>query len=329
MVSDAVLMKIPYVIGLVVAAVLITVAIEESRISALRLGAKKSERIMPVATVSQEPTEIPGDVVRTKSRPDAIVTTPSKTADTPDESFAKTARKMWDNPAGKSMMNQGAKMAVAMMYQDFIDGLDLSKEEQDYFKNLLGREISDQQELGMKMLGGTDEERKSLGEELKKRASDSDAEIKKFLNSDEDIKAYADYKNHLPERQQLDGIRTAMTTKGVPLDAATEAKLVDAMYRVRTESKAPDLSGPAAMEELSKGNIVETFEKNWEIQQQALRGETAKILNDEQQTAFQDYQTQAKEMQLMGLKMAEQMMDGVIKTPEKKVDFVPPAKEAK
>ena len=74
---------------------------------------------------------------------------------------------MWDNPAGKSMMNQGVKMAVGMMYQDFIDGLDLTKEEGDYFKNLLGKEIGDQQELGMKMLGATAEEQKTLAEEFK------------------------------------------------------------------------------------------------------------------------------------------------------------------
>lgn len=216
-------------------------------------------------------------------------------------------------------------MAVAMMYQDFIDGLNLTKEEGDYFKNLLGKEIGDQQELGMKMLGATEAERLTLAEELKKRASDSDVEIKKFLNSEEDINAYAEYKKHLPEHQQLDGIRTAMTTQGVPLDAETESKLVDAMYRARTESKTPDLSGPSGMAELAKGNIVETYEKSWEIQQQALRAETSKILNEAQLTAFQDYQKQAKEMQLMGLKMAEKMMgkelNGIMQQPEKKVDF--------
>ena len=67
---------------------------------------------------------------------------------------------MWDNPAGKSMMNQGVKMAVAMMYQDFVDGLNLTKEEIDYFKNLLGKEMGDQQELGMKMLGATRKSKK-------------------------------------------------------------------------------------------------------------------------------------------------------------------------
>ena len=304
------IMRTPYALGLVAAAVIITVAIEESRISSLRTALKTEEKTQAPGVVAAASTKSAEEIVspvKTKNRTEAA---PSQAADAPDESFAKTARKMWDNPAGKSMMSQGAKMAVAMMYEDFVTGLHLGKEESDYFKNLLGKEIGDQQELGMKMLGATPEEQKSLTEELKKRGTDTEAEIKKFLNNDEDFKSYTDYKNHLPEHQQLDGIRTAMTTKGVPLDAETETKLVDAMYRARTESKAPDLSGPNAMDEMMKGNLVETYEKNWEVQQQALQTETSKILNEAQMTAFQDYQKQAKEMQLMGLKMAEQMMSG-------------------
>ena len=304
------IMRTPYALGLVAAAVIITVAIEESRIYSLRTAVKTKEKTQAPGVVAAASTKSAEEIVSPVKTKNWTESAPSQAADAPDESFAKTARKMWDNPAGKSMMSQGAKMAVAMMYEDFVTGLHLGKEESDYFKNLLGKEIGDQQELGMKMLGATPEEQKSLAEELKKRGTDTEAEIKKFLNNDEDFKSYTNYKNHLPEHQQLEGIRTAMTTKGVPLDAETETKLVDAMYRARTESKAPDLSGPNAMDEMMKGNIVETFEKSWEVQQQALQTETSKILNAAQMTAFQDYQKQAKEMQLMGLKMAEQMMSG-------------------
>ena len=306
-------MKIPYVIGLVVASVLVTIAIEETRMSSMRQALKAEPPAVVVqapATVAKTSSEAPADPVRTKSRTEPTPVAPANEADSERESLVGTARKMWDNPAGKSMMSQGAKMAVAMMYQEFVDGLNLSKVEEEHFKDLLGKEVSDQQELGMKMLGANEEERKALAGELEKSGKETEADIKKFLNSEEDFKSFTDYKNHLPERQQLDGIRTAMTTKGVPLDADTETQLVDAMYRARTESKAPDLSGSGAMDELAKGNIVETFEKSWDVQQEALRKETSKILNETQMTAFQEYQKQAKEMQLMGLKMAEQMMGG-------------------
>jgi hypothetical protein len=310
-------MKPSYAIGLTAAAVLITVAIEETRISSLRQSLKTAERSPALAanssSTSTTATDESSAPAKTKNRPDVAAGAEPGTG---EESLGTTVRKMWDNPAGKSMMSQGIKITVAMMYEDFIDGLNLTKEETDYLRNLLGKEVGDQQELGMKMLGATPEERNALSEELKKRAAQTESEVKKFLNSDEDFKAFTEYKNHLPERQQLDGIRATMTTKGVPFDADTEAKLVDAMYRARTESNAPDLAGPGAMNELAKGNIVATFEKSWAIQQQALSGEVAKILNEAQLAAFKEYQKQAKEMQLMGLKMAEQMTSG--KTPPAK-----------
>lgn len=314
-------MKTSHAIGLVAASVLITVAVEESRISSMRSGTKVVEKTIVAQTpaaAAKTPVEEAAAPVRTKSqdRPEEAASAAGKENESEEESFAKTARKMWDNPAGKSMMNQGAKMAVAMQYQEFVDGLHLSKEEGEYFKNLLGKEITDQQELGMKMLGGTPEEQKTLTEELKKRGEATQDEIKKFLNSDDDYKSFTDYKNHLPEHQQLDGIRSVMSSKGAPLDAATETKLVDAMYQARTTAKGPDLSGPGAMEEMMKGNITETFEKSWDAQQAALIESAGKILNPTQLAAFQDYQKQAKEMQMMGLKMAEQMMKG--KKEEKK-----------
>jgi hypothetical protein len=308
-------MKTSYAAGLAVAAVLITVAIEESRIASLRAGMKSEEKSTAVPPKTQAIASTGGDAgaaapVRTKNRTEPKPPAAADREASAEESFAKTARKMWENPAGKSMMNQGVKMAVAMMYQDFIDGLNLSKEESDYFKILLGKEMAGQQELGMKMLGATEEERKTLAAELTQRSADAEAEIRKFLNSEEDFKAYNDFKNHLPERQQLDGIRATMSGKGLTLDAETETRLVDAMYRARTESKAPDLSGAAGLNELASGNIVETFEKSWTTQQESLRAEVGKILSEPQMAAFQEYQQQAKEMQLMGLKMAEQMMPG-------------------
>jgi hypothetical protein len=313
-------MKTPYAIGMVAAAVLITVAIEETRIASMRAGIKRENIAAATASTTSATASAPGNdmeiapPVRTKSRPELKPAARAK-PDTPDtesdgESFVKTARRMWDNPAGKSMMNQGVKMAVGMIYQDFIDGLDLNKEEAGYFKNLLGNEMAAQQELGMKMLGATPDEQLALAGELARLEREQQEKIKTFLNSEEDYNQFTDYKSHLPERQQLDGIRATMSSKNVPLDAETEARLVDAMYRARTESKATDLSGPEGIQELMKGNIVETFEKSWASQQESLMAEAVKILNEAQLAAFREHQQQVKEMELMSIKMAEKMMPG-------------------
>jgi hypothetical protein len=309
-------MKPPQVLVLVALAVAMTVAVEEYRISSLRerlavAGVPdQGSRATPELVAASDDGEGP---LKTKSNPEArptasVITPPVIETPIIGKSFASNARKMWENPAAKSMMSQGAKVAVALMYQDFIDGMKLSKEEGDYFKNLLAREVSDQQELGMKMMGASPEERKVLAEALSKRSEDTQQDIKKFLNNEDDFNAFNAYKNRIPERQQLDGIRTAMMAKDVPYDAAVEAKLVDAMYRARTEADAPDLSGPDAMENLANGDLVGNFEKTWSAQQEFLEKETKEFLNPEQLAALKEYREQMKEMQLMQIKMAEQMI---------------------
>ena len=306
-------MKTPYAIGLLVVSVLITVAIEESRIAAIKsaeepVAAAVGKSSALVIASSETPAPDAPPAITKRPRPAAPEPSPSPDPEPDDESFAKTARKMWDNPAGKSMMTQGAKIAVAMMYEDFIVDLDLSKEENDYFKKLLSKEITDQQGIGMKLMSASAEERKELTKEMTQRSEETQEEIKKFLNNEEDYEKFTSYKERLPERQQLDGIRATMTEKGVPLSEETESQLVDAMYRARTESKAPDLQGPEALEQLAEGKLVDSFEQNWESQQEALRAETADLLDETQQAAFQEFQEQMKDMQLMGLKMAEKMM---------------------
>lgn len=306
-------MKTFHIVSLAALAIAVTVFVEEMRISALRKefhAANVADTTNMVAAKiakasgGESAAELPA---RTKNRP-AVDPSVAATAPKPEEdSMAKTVRKMFDNAAGKSMMNQQTKMVVGMMYQDFLSTLSLSDDEQEYFKDLLNKDLSSQQELGMKMMGATPEEQKALVAELEKRKAENKAEIEKFLNNEAYVKAFESYEERMPEHQQVAGIRAVMAGAGEPLDAATEGKLIDAMYRARTESGAPDLSGVNGIDALAKGNITEVFEKGWDAQQEKLREETGGILNDAQQKAFQDYQKQAKEMQLMGLKMAEKM----------------------
>jgi len=302
-------MKTLHAAGLVVAAVAITLAIEESRIAALR------GTTTPVVSSPAEPATAKSDKTRGSHAADpGTAATKSAERSLPatgdDESLGKTVRKMWENPAGKAMMNQGVKMAVAMMYEDFIGSLGLTAEENDYLKTLLGKDIADQQELGLKMMSATPEERTALVKEMETRKKDNEAAIKDFLNSDEDFTRFTDYQNRLPERQQLDGIRAAFAAKQTPLDEATEARLVEAMYQARTTADAPNLTGPDAFTKMADGDLVKTFEQSWEAQEKALMKEAGGILEPAQLSAFQEYRQQLKEMQLMSMKMAEKMMSG-------------------
>ncbi|MCB1133768.1 MAG: hypothetical protein KDN05_21795, partial [Verrucomicrobiae bacterium] len=244
-----------------------------------------------------------------RERPDPVpAEEPKEEGD--DDSMARTVRKMWENPAGKAMMNQGAKFAVAMLYDDFIKTLNLTTEEADYFKQLLGAEISAQQELGMKMMGASPEDRAKLAEELKAKGEENDEAIRKFLNDEEDYQAFSDYKARAPERQQLEGLRATMQAKGIAMEPETETKLVEAMFMARTESDAPDYSGPNAFAELAKGDVEATFEENWAKQDERLMKEVSGFLDPAGVEAVREFRGQMKEMQMMSLKMVRKMMGG-------------------
>ncbi len=307
-------MKISHAIGMMILAVIVTIAIEESRIAGLRAQLQKSEtaeRVAPGRTrPEQDAADRAADLAATRStrvaeRP-APGASPTPSEDAGD--FGKSVRKMWENPAGKSMLNQGVKMAVAMMYEDFIDSLDLTKEEADYFRDLLGAEIANQQEFGMKLMSATAEEREELMKEMERRRVENEEAIKTFLNNEEDHKRFEAYKDRLPERQQMDGLRAAMAGKDASMDGETESRLIEAMHRARKQPDVKDLSGISGMKALADGNMTEVFEKSWETQQAALRKEVSGILNEKQQEAFFEYQEQMKEFQIMSLKMAEKMM---------------------
>jgi hypothetical protein len=123
-------MKTLQAAGLVAAAVAITLAIEESRIAALR--GSLADRSVASPEKSGDAAETGQDAAG-KSTSSSTVPARGKAADrsateatTPgdsegsggDESLGKTVRKMWENPAGKAMMNQGVKMAEKMMSGD-------------------------------------------------------------------------------------------------------------------------------------------------------------------------------------------------------------------
>ncbi|MFC7337020.1 hypothetical protein ACFQY0_07520 [Haloferula chungangensis] len=299
-------MKNSHVAVLVLGSVAVTAGIQE-----WRLGGEKheSEGALRIHADANHPILSSGDGLPERERPlSRSEKHPSDELQEEKEGFSKSLRKMWENPAGKSMMSQGVKMAVAMMYEDYVESLDLSEEEEKHFRDLLGREMMNQQEISMKLMSAKAEERAALVEEMTKRNRESEEDIKTFLNNEEDFEAYQSYKERLPERQQLEGLRATMSAKNAAMDETTESQLIEAMHKARTQPGLADFSGKNAILEVGKGNLSERFEESWESQQAMLRNEVD-FLSEPQKEAFFEYQDQMKEFQMMGVKMTEQMME--------------------
>jgi hypothetical protein len=304
---------------MLVAAIAIVVGIEEWRISGLR---------GEIAKLSEQETAEPGARGTARHMPagDSLAAKPSRSGRAPDaaddddtpappdrddgeESLNKTLRKMVDNPATKAMMNQGVKAMAGMWFKDLVKEFDLNDEEEDYFINLVAGGFAEQQTIGLKMMDTkTDEERKALKEEIETAKRETKESIKEFLNNEEDWQAYQDYEDRLPERQQLDGLRATMAQAGQPLSPEQEGQVVEAMYRARKSgTDSIDWEGSGGMEAMASGNAVELFERDWEANRKKTVDEVSTVLEGEQLDAFGNYLEQAKEMQLMGIRMAENM----------------------
>lgn len=226
-----------------------------------------------------------------------------------DAEFGKSLRKMVDNPAGRALMNQGIKASTAMWYADLIEKFGLNKEESEYFLQLVAGPMSAQQEIGLKILNSeSPEERMKIAEEIGTAQKEAHEAIKDFLNNEDDYAAYEQYEERLPERQQLEGLRAVMASAEAPLSPEQESEVIEAMYRARTTQVDPSDWGDAGeVEALANGNASEQFERHWERSSQRVTEEVGRILDGPQLEAFMSYQEQMKEMQLMGLRMAEKM----------------------
>lgn len=226
-----------------------------------------------------------------------------------EESIGSSLRKMVENPAGKAMMNQGVKAMSMMWYANLAKKFNLSREEEGYFMTLVAGGMSAQQQVGMKMMGAeTPEERQALLAEIETAKVETKEAVKQFLNDEEDFTTYEAYEARLPERQQLDGLRAAMTEAGAALSSEQEEEVLDAMYKARiSQADGIDWNGGGGMEAIVSGDAVARFEADWQRGSSRVLTEVGKVLADEQLEAFKGYRDQMKEMQLMGIKMAEKM----------------------
>lgn len=237
---------------------------------------------------------------------------PPAPADREASEMGRTLRQMSENPVGQAMMSQGVKAMASVLYQDLIDEFALSDEEAGYFLDLQASMFARQQQLSMQMMGAGDAaERESIIGEIETMKDEHNEAVKTFLNHDEDFARYEAFEKRLPERQQLDGIRSSMEAAGAPLEAGQEDALVEAMYEARhaqsSGSSATDWNGTEGIEAIARGDAQQRFEQEWENNSRRTLEGAGEVLDAGQLAAFEAYLEQMKEVQLMGLKMAERM----------------------
>lgn len=218
-------------------------------------------------------------------------------------------RELRENPAARAMMAQGIQMAVSMMYDDFIGPLELSDEEAEHLRGILGAGLSEQQEIGMEMMGADEARRNELTERLAELEVENQEAVRVFLNHDDDFRAYEDYRERIPDRQQLGAIREVMKAEQLTIDESQEEQLVEVLHRARNGAGMPRLEGAEALQALSEGTALDRFESGYGKEEAYLR-ENLDFLSEAQREAFFGYREQMREFQRTGLRMADEMMQG-------------------
>ncbi|MEP4077078.1 hypothetical protein [Haloferula sp.] len=263
---------------------------------------EKSAAVSEQLSKAQRSRELKREAAKTES--------PAKGAE-----LGETMRKVYENKAGQAMIKESNRQRASNIYGRLIDRLDLSPEEEEHFINLLAPALGEQDRVGMQLFGAkSDEERMQIIADMEKDQVDREEAIMTFLNNDEDFAEYERYHARKSEYEQIASINTVMEDLGSPMEPAQESQLIEAMFGARTETGLSEKwEGRQGFYQYGEPGVSKRFEDDWSSMQTNLNGRVGDILNDSQQVALQEHQKQVEQFILMGIRMAEGMIEGAKK----------------
>jgi hypothetical protein len=294
--------------------------------------ARPNPLIGEVAKLERELKTAQNEVVQLKAELAKRSTIPAKpsmatksapTASQPAAATANAAkpetsalRQMMEMPGMKEMMKQQNLVQIDMLYGGLFTKFQLSPEEKENLRQLLGSRASAQTEMGLKMMGAnlTPEQHKQIAAEYAAAKKLSDENIRTFLGDAEDYKTFQHWEDTQPERMQFEmmGGRSHFSSAGEALAPEQEQQLIDIMASVRKQpSQLPDLSQP---ENLSPGNLSEEQiarqMQKYDQDAAAVAQQAAAQLSPAQMQALIKFQEQMRSMAELGLKMSNSMLKG-------------------
>lgn len=224
---------------------------------------------------------------------------------------------MFKDPKMKELIKSSQKAFVGPMldkqYAALFQQLNLTPDQTAGLKDLLQKKMSVGMDAGMSMLDGSLDagQRADLAKQMKSETDDYDAQIKQFLG-DDNYPAFQNYEKTIPDRMTVSQFNDQLAGSATALNADQQQQLIQAMNDARTSfkwttdynDKNPANGDYASMFSDDKINQF-TQEKEQFDRQFLTRAE--QILTPEQATAFQQFQTAQRELQIAGMKMAAQM----------------------
>jgi hypothetical protein len=269
----------------------------------------------PASPGAGTPTPAPEATVAMTESP-APEPQPAAEEEAKERRMMKNIAKMMDNPAMNKVMEASQRGAVGAMYSDLIDYLGLSADEENYFMDLLMFRQMTQMDFGMKMMSGSlsDEEKKTMEEEVKDAVELVKTEMKAFLNNEEDFAEFEFFEKTQGERMMLSQAEAALTESDSALSEETYRELLEMMHEEKqnfdfSTDFADETNMDMSAERFSKENI-HSFGNDMDRLNDNIFSKAQQMLTPEQLTAFEEAVTATTEMQKAQMEMAAQMFGG-------------------
>jgi len=227
------------------------------------------------------------------------------------EAMADMISEMMKNPEMKKMMREQQKLAMDMMYGDLFEGLDLSPEALDKFKDLLADKQMANIELGLpRMLGNLDEtETNELKTKLEEQQQKLDDDIMGLLG-EAGFQDYQDYNKSISDRMTLGQFKNRLEGSGLnPLETHQEDEL---LTMIREEREAFQFSTNFGdPNNMDMGRFTEENLKNYFAERQQLYDKVIErsrmTLSEDQYNEFKSTVENQLQMEKVQMEMAARM----------------------
>jgi len=224
---------------------------------------------------------------------------------------------MFKDPAMKEMIKSQQKAVmgpmIAKQYAALFQQLGLTPEQSATLKDLLQQKMLAGADAGISMMDGSLDaaQRAELAKDVKKQTDETDAQIKEFLG-DENYKAFQDYEKTTADRMVVGQFSDQLADGAMALSPDQQQQLIQVMSEERNGFKwttdfnqqNPPTGDFTAM--FTEDKINQFAEEKEKLDQQTL-ARVQQILNPDQLTAFQQFQTTQRQLQMAGMKMAAKM----------------------
>lgn len=226
---------------------------------------------------------------------------------------------MFKDPDMREMIKSQQKVALGPVikkeYSDLFKQLNLTPEQSAAFSDLVMKKMMGNTDAGLSMLDGNLDasQRADLAKQVKEQSDAVDAEIKQFLG-DNNFQTYQSYEKTLADRMTMSQFNDQLAGTPTELSPAQQTQLIQALTEARSsfnwssglsQQDAGANGDIAGM--LTQENIAKYVAEHEQFDQQFLtRAQT--FLTPDQLAAFQKYQKSQRDLQVMSMKMAGQML---------------------